>query len=151
MSVPKHTLSESETAFVGAFATDVGTRLAERLADARPAIDWGTEYRLETTPVDVGLLSLPSASASAIDRFLRLAVIVLLADVCLLYRWSEEAPTAFVRSHWFLILTVVPWFRPLRALRIGRGLRVFRTLSRSRRVGSLLHKLRRAPKRVRNR
>ena len=101
--------------------------------------------------VDVGLLSLPSASASVIDRFLRLAVIVFLADVCLLYRWSEEAPTAFVRSHWFLILTVVPWFRPLRALRIGRGLRVFRTLSRSRRVGSLLHKLRRALKRVRNR
>ena len=54
MSVPKHTLSESETAFVGAFATDVETRLVERLADARPAIDWGTEYRLETTPVDVG-------------------------------------------------------------------------------------------------
>ena len=54
VSPETHTLSESETAFVGAFATDVETRLAERLADARPAIDWGTEYRLETTPVDVG-------------------------------------------------------------------------------------------------
>lgn len=44
VSPETHTLSESETAFVGAFATDVGTRLAERLADARPAIDWETEY-----------------------------------------------------------------------------------------------------------
>lgn len=39
---------------MGRFATDVGKRLADRLAAARPAFEWETEHRLGATPVDVG-------------------------------------------------------------------------------------------------
>jgi hypothetical protein len=39
---------------VGAFATDVTQRLRDRLADARPAFEWKREYRLGTTPADIG-------------------------------------------------------------------------------------------------
>lgn len=69
----------------------------------------------------VGLLSGPTTSA------LRLALAVPLAgflvDVVLRYRWSENPPKPFVREHWFWIITGVPWFRPLRLLRVGRAMR----------------------------
>jgi hypothetical protein len=39
---------------VGTFATDVTRRLCDRLADARPAFEWEREYRLGSTPADVG-------------------------------------------------------------------------------------------------
>lgn len=101
--------------------------------------------------VDFGFLSLPGSHAAAIDRFLRIAVFAFLADVCLLYWRSEEELVDFTRSNWFLILTSVPWFRPLRALRIGRGLRALRALSRSRRVASMVNKLRRGVQKLRDR
>jgi hypothetical protein len=106
---------------------------------------------LLTLAAEFGPLSLAPGRAVAIDRFLGVAVIVFVADVCVLYRYSGKAPLAFTRSQWFLILTSVPWFRPLRVLRLGRVLRALRVLSRSRRVGSLLGKCRRALNRVRNR
>lgn len=39
---------------MGTFATDVTRRLCDRLRNARPAFEWQTEYRLGSTPVDVG-------------------------------------------------------------------------------------------------
>jgi hypothetical protein len=108
-------------------------------------------FFLVSLAAEFGPLSLAPGRAVAIDRFLRGAVIVFVADVCVLYRHSGTAPLAFARSHWFLVLTSFPWFRPLRLLRLGRGLRVLRVLSRSRRVGSLLGKCRRVLNRVRNR
>jgi hypothetical protein len=39
---------------VGAFATDVTRRLRDRLADAQPAFGWEREYRLGSTPADIG-------------------------------------------------------------------------------------------------
>lgn len=101
--------------------------------------------------VDFGVLSLAPSRATMIDRFLRIAVFAFLADVCLLYWRSEEEVVAFTRSNWFLILTSVPWFRPLRVLRVGRGLRALRALSRSRRVASMVNKLRRGLEKLRNR
>ncbi|SFB72355.1 hypothetical protein SAMN05444422_101487 [Halobiforma haloterrestris] len=68
--------------------------------------------------------------------------VVFLLDLVFLYRWSEKGPRGFVRSNWFLILTVVPWFRPFRLLRIGRSIRALRLLTGSRRVGSFLNKVR---------
>lgn len=109
---------------------------------------------LVSLAAEFGALSLAPGRGTAIDRFLRVAVIVFVADVCVLYRYSGRAPLAFVRSHWLPILTSFPWFRPLRVLRllrVGRGLRVLRALSRSRRVGSLFRKCRRVLERVRNR
>jgi len=101
--------------------------------------------------VDFGLVSLAPSRATAIDRFLRVAVFAFLADVCLAYWRSEKGVIGFTRSNWFLVVTSVPWFRPLRALRLGRGLRALRALSRSRRVASLLNKLRRAAEKLRDR
>jgi len=100
---------------------------------------------------DFGPLSLAPGRAAAIDRFLGVAVIVFVADVCVLYWYSGKTPLDFTRSQWFPILTSVPWFRPLRVPRLGRGLRALRVLSRSRRVGSLLGKCRRVLGRLRNR
>ncbi|PSQ23343.1 hypothetical protein BRD01_06885 [Halobacteriales archaeon QS_8_65_32] len=64
--------------------------------------------------VDFGVFSLASGHA-AVDRFLRVAVVAFLADVCLLYWRSEKGAVDFTRSNPVLVLTVVPWFRPLRA------------------------------------
>lgn len=90
-----------------------------------------------------GLLALSRGTTVAVRWSLRALLVVFLADVVLLYRWSALAPAAFLRSNWLYVLTVVPWFRPLRVLRAGRGLRALRLLVRSRRTGSLLNKLRR--------
>lgn len=90
-----------------------------------------------------GAVHLQRQSAATVRLALTALLAVFLLDVALLYRWSEKAPVAFARSNWFWILTVVPWFRPLRVLRLGRGLRGLRLLARSRRAGSLLNKLRR--------
>jgi hypothetical protein len=106
---------------------------------------------LVSLAADFGPLSLAPGRAAAIDRFLRVAVIVFVADVCVLYWYSGKAPLAFARSQWFLMLSSFPWFRPLRVLRLGRSLRALRVLSRSRRVGSLLGKCRRVLGRFRNR
>ncbi|MBV0925701.1 hypothetical protein KTS45_15970 [Halomicroarcula limicola] len=38
---------------MGAFATDVRTRLRDGLAERLPSPDWQTEYALAGTPVDV--------------------------------------------------------------------------------------------------
>ena len=95
-----------------------------------------------------GLLGLSPGTRSAVELALRALLLVFLADVILLYRWSEQAPIPFVRSNWLWILTVVPWFRPLRLLRVGRGVRALRVLAGTRRVGSLLNKLRRTGARL---
>lgn len=79
----------------------------------------------------------------ALEWALRALLLVFLADVAVLYRRSDLAPAAFVRANWFYILTVVPWFRPLRIARIGRTLRALKGLARSRRAGGALNKLRR--------
>jgi len=96
--------------------------------------------------VDVGvgldLLVVSESFAETNRAVLRWLLVVFLLDLALLYRWSDEGPRAFVVSNWFLVLTVVPWFRPLRLLRIGRTARALRLLSGSRRVGSFLTKLR---------
>ena len=73
---------------------------------------------------------------------LRWLLVVFVVDLLLLYRWSDQAPRAFLRSNWFLVLTVVPWFRPLRLLRLGRAARAVRLLVGSRRVASLVTKVR---------
>lgn len=69
--------------------------------------------------------------------------VVFLVDVVLLYRWSDHGPRGFVRSNWFLIITVVPWLRPFRLLRAARSIRALRLFTGSRRVGSFLNKIRR--------
>lgn len=78
-----------------------------------------------------------------VEWALRALLVVFLADVLVLYRRVEGGPAAFVRSNWLDVLTVVPWFRPLRLARIGRGLRALKGLARSRRAGAALNKLRR--------
>lgn len=97
---------------------------------------------------EYGSLRLSAPAETAVTLGLRALLVVFLLDVVLLYRWSDEGPRAFVRSNWFWLVTVVPWFRPLRLLRAGRGLRFLRLLRGSRRVGSLLNKLRRSLKRL---
>jgi|GEM_PF-2340365 len=88
------------------------------------------------------LLVVAEPVAAAIRSVLRWLLVVFLLDLALLYRWSDSGPREFVRSNWFLVLTVVPWFRPFRLFRIGRSVRALRLLSGSRRVGSFYNKLR---------
>ncbi|AGB30231.1 hypothetical protein C488_05327 [Natrinema pellirubrum DSM 15624] len=92
--------------------------------------------------ISVDVLVVSDSFAVTVRAVLQWLLVVFLLDLALLYRWSDEDPRAFVRSNWFLILTVVPWFRPFRLLRIGRSVRALRLLSGSRRVGSLLNKVR---------
>ena len=80
--------------------------------------------------------------AETIRRALRWLLVVFLLDLVLLYRWSDDGPWAFLRSNWFLTLTAVPWFRPLRVLRAGRAARTLRLLVGSRRAASVVAKLR---------
>ena len=87
-------------------------------------------------------LAVSAPLAATVRRTLRWLLVVFLLDVVLLYRWSDDGPRAFVRSNWFLILTAVPWFRPLRVLRAGRAARTLRLLVGSRRAASLVTKLR---------
>lgn len=98
--------------------------------------------------VAVGALTLPKPRAAAVRGALRWLLVVFLLDLALLYRWSDQGPRAFLRSRWFLVLTVVPWFRPLRVLRAGRLARSARLLTGSRRVASLATKLRRTGRRL---
>ena len=103
------------------------------------AVDVANEY---------GGLVLSESVQAGVGIGLRALLVVFLLDVVLLYRWSDQDLRPFVRSNWLWIVTVVPWFRPLRLLRAGRGLRGLRVLVGSRRVGSLLNKLRRTGKRL---
>ncbi|WP_226039592.1 hypothetical protein [Natrinema sp. DC36] len=89
------------------------------------------------------LLVVSESLATTVRGVLRWLLVVFLLDVALLYRWSDQGPRAFVRSNWFLILTVVPWFRPFRLFRLGRSIRALRLLTGSRRVGSFCNKIRR--------
>ena len=93
--------------------------------------------------ISVDLLLVSESLATTVRGVLRWLLVVFLLDLALLYRWSDHGPRRFVRSHWFLILTVVPWFRPFRLLRIGRSIRGLRLLTGSRRVGSFVNKVRR--------
>lgn len=93
------------------------------------------------------LLSLTATEESVVSWGLWGFLVVFLLDIALLYRWSDQRPRAFVRSNWLLILAAIPWFRPLRLLRIGRGVLALRVLAGTRRVGSFLNKVRRTGRR----
>lgn len=99
----------------------------------------------------IELISLSKPLETTIRQVLRSLFLVFVLDVLLLYRWSDDDPRTFVRSKWFLILTVVPWFRPLRLLRAGRGVRALRLLAGSRRAGAFSNKVRRMWNRLWNR
>lgn len=98
-----------------------------------------------------GLIALTESQESSVARTLGLLLVVFLFDIVLLYRWSDSGPRGFVTANWFWIITVVPWFRPLRVLRAGRGLRAVRVLAGTRRAGSLVNKLRRMGARLKRR
>lgn len=93
------------------------------------------------------LLALTTTEERVVQWGLWAFLAVFLLDIALLYRWSEQRPRAFVRSNWLLILAAIPWFRPLRLLRIGRGVLALRVLAGTRRVGSFLNKVRRMGRR----
>ncbi|WP_207587233.1 hypothetical protein [Halomontanus rarus] len=92
--------------------------------------------------ISFDVLVVSESLTETIRATLQWLLVVFLLDVALLYRWSEHGPRGFVRSNWFLILTVVPWFRPFRLLRIGRSIRTLRLLTGSRRVSSFFNKVR---------
>jgi len=64
-----------------------------------------------------GLVSVPPGVLSAADRLLRWLIPVFVLDVVLLYRWSGGDFRTFTRHNSLLILTAIPWLRPLRVLR----------------------------------
>lgn len=97
---------------------------------------------------EYGGLALSAPVATVVTWSLGLLLLVFLLDVVLLYRWSDQDPVPFVRSNWYWILTVVPWFRPFRVLRLGRSVRALRLLVGGRRVGSLINKVQRMGKRL---
>lgn len=101
--------------------------------------------------VRFGHLEVSESLVETVRLVLRWLIVVFLLDIALLYRWSDDGPRRFVRSNWFLILTAVPWFRPLRVLRVGRTVRALRLLTVSRRVGSFLNKVRRKCRSLRDR
>lgn len=81
-------------------------------------------------PVDVAagfdVVALAPSTTAVVRVALRALVVVFLLDLALLYRWADRRPRAFVRSNWLPIQTVVPRFRPLRLLRVGRGVRALK-------------------------
>ena len=93
--------------------------------------------------ISVDVLVVSESLTATVRSVLQWLLVVFLLDVALLYRWSDSGPREFARSNWFLLLTVVPWFRPFRLFRIGRSIRTLRLLTGSRRVGSFLNKIRR--------
>ena len=93
------------------------------------------------------VVALASSTTTVVRGLLQALLVVFLLDLALLYRWSDQRPRAFVRSNWILILTVVPWFRPLRLVRLGRSVRALRVLAGSRRAGSFLNKTKRMARR----
>ena len=95
-----------------------------------------------------GLVSVPLGVLSAADRLLWWLVPVFVLDVGLLYWWSGEDIPTFTRHNFLLVLTAIPWLRPLRIIRAGRGLRAIRVLARSRRAGNAVNKIRRLGKRL---
>lgn len=114
------------------------------------AVGWLCLFVVDTA-VSVGLLALSSSTSGTVRLALQWLFLVFAVDLALLYRWSDDDLRTFVRSNWFLILTVIPLFRPLRLLRAGRGLRVLRVLVQSRRLGALSNKVRRLWDRLRSR
>lgn len=106
------------------------------------ALIWIVLFALDLS-VTYGLVAIGTSRMLLVGLLLRAMLVVFLTDVLLLYRWSDQAPRPFVRTNWFYILTVVPWFRPLRILRAGRVFHSLRVLVRSRRFGSFLNKVRR--------
>lgn len=92
--------------------------------------------------VGFDLLAVSGSLAATVRAALQWLLVVFLLDLVLLYRWADDDLGGFVRSHWFLILTVVPWFRPFRLLRAGRSVRALRILAGSRRVGAFVNKVR---------
>lgn len=96
------------------------------------------------------LLALSRSTSGTVQLALRWLFVVFALDLVLLYRWADDDLRSFLRSNWFLVLTVLPLFRPLRLLRAGRGLRVLRLLVQSRRLGALSNKLRRMWRRLRS-
>ena len=106
------------------------------------ALVWIVLFVVDVT-VSFDLLVVSEPLKETIRGVLQWLLVVFLLDLAVLYRWSDHGPRGFVRSNWFLILTVVPWFRPLRVLRIGRSIRSLRLLTGSRRVGSFFNKIRR--------
>lgn len=89
------------------------------------------------------LLTLSGPTSADVRLALRWLFVVFVLDLVVLYRQSDDALRPFLRSNWFLVLTALPLFRPLRVLRVGRGLRALRLLVQSRRLGALTNKLRR--------
>ena len=114
------------------------------------AVAWLCLFVVDTA-AGLNLLGLAESQAGAIRLTLRWLFVVFVVDLLLLYRWSDEDVRTFLRENWFLVLTVLPLFRPLRLLRAGRGLRVLRVLVQSRRVGALSNKVRRLWDRLRSR
>lgn len=110
------------------------------------AIAWIVLFVVDVA-VRFDVVALASSTTTVVRGTLQALVVVFLLDLALLYRWADQRPRAFVRTNWLLILTVVPWFRPLRLLRIGRGVRALKLLAGSRRVGSLFNKTRRTARR----
>ncbi|WP_144796806.1 hypothetical protein [Halorubrum depositum] len=106
------------------------------------AIAWIALFVVDLA-VGADLLVVSGRTEKAIRGALQWLLVVFLLDLALLYRWSDSGPAEFVRSNWLLVLTAVPWFRPFRLLRAGRSIRALRILTGSRRIGSLLAKLRR--------
>lgn len=111
------------------------------------ALVWVVLFAVDLA-VEFDLLAVSDARMRAIELSLRAMLVVFVADVLLLYRWSGQAPRAFVRTNWFYVLTVFPWFRPFRLLRAGRVVHSLRILVHSRRVGSFINKVRRVLRRT---
>jgi voltage-gated potassium channel len=105
------------------------------------AVVWILLFAVDVA-VSFDVLAVSTSLVGAIRGVLQVMFVVFLLDVVLLYRWSDDGPRGFVRSNWFLILTVVPWLRPFRLLRVGRSVRALRLFTGSRRVGSFLNKAR---------
>jgi hypothetical protein len=96
------------------------------------------------------LLTLSGPTSADVRLALRWLFVVFVLDLAVLYRQSDDGLGPFLRSNWFLVLTALPLFRPLRVLRVGRGLRALRLLVQSRRLGAFANKLRRVWGRLRS-
>lgn len=97
------------------------------------------------------LLTLSGATSGTVRLALQWLSVLFIVDLLLLYYWSDDDIRTFLRSNWFLVLTVLPLLRPFRLLRAGRSLRVLRLLVQSRRLGVLSNKLRRIWRRLQSR
>jgi len=82
-----------------------------------------------------------SAGVFWISFSLKVLLGIFILDLVFLYWWPNHPPLKFLQEMWFNVLMVVPFFRPLRLLRINRFAKTIRILKKGKSYYKFFSKL----------